>query len=372
MAGSSFGTILRVTTFGESHGAAIGAVLDGFPAGMPLSEADIQEYLDRRKPGKSPIATKRAESDTVEILSGVFEGQTEGSPIAMLIRNQDQHSGDYRNLQDCFRPGHADYGYAVKYGIRDYRGGGRSSGRETAARVAAGAVAEKFLKSLGIDFLCYVSAIGPVKVHAKPEDPDFDRSLILSTPTAMPQAESNEEALRYLSGCMAEKDSSGGEITLRIHGVPAGIGDPVMNKLDARLAAAMMSIGAVKDVAVGDGTAVSVARGSANNDAFLPDCGNGIQTASNHAGGILGGISDGNDILIRLSVKPTPSIARPQQTVDTEGHPRELVITGRHDPVIVPRAVVVAETMAALVLLDSMMMNMSSKTEAIRRFYGRV
>lgn len=372
MAGSSFGTVLRVTTWGESHGPAVGAVLDGFPAGMPLEPEDIQQYLDRRKPGRSAIATSRSEADAVEILSGVFEGVTTGTPISLMIRSTQQHSGDYRNLADCYRPGHADYGYETKYGLRDYRGGGRSSGRETAARVAAGSVAEKFLKSLGIDFICYTSAIGPVRVTSEPGDPDFDRNLILTLPTAMPNAEKDQEAVQYMRSCMADRDSSGGEITLIIRGVPAGIGDPVMDKLDARLAAAMMSIGAVKDVAVGDGNLVSRARGSENNDAFLPDGRGGVRTATNHAGGILGGISDGEDIRLRLSVKPTPSIARPQQTVDLEGNARELIVTGRHDPVIVPRAVVVAETMSALVILDSMMLNMTARAENIRRFYGRI
>ena len=372
MAGSSFGTILKVTTFGESHGPAVGAVLDGFPAGMELSSSDIQVYLDRRRPGKTKIATPRNEADSVEILSGVFDGKTTGTPIGLLIRNTSQHSGDYDNLRDCYRPGHADFGYDAKYGFRDYRGGGRSSGRETTGRVAAGAIAAKFLKELGIRIIGYTSAIGPVKVSSLPGDEGFDEEAVLTTATAMPDSAKDAEARAYLETCMKEKDSSGGEITVVIRGVPAGIGDPVFDKLDARLSAALMSIGAVKAVEIGDGKSVSGTVGSKNNDPFRIAPDGKVITSSNHAGGILGGISTGMDIILRASVKPTPSIFREQETVSREGTDTSLTIKGRHDPVIVPRAAVVAETMCALTILDSMLLNMSAKTENILKFYGRI
>lgn len=366
MAGSSFGTILKMTTWGESHGPALGAVLDGFPAGMALSEADIQPYLDRRKPGQSSLSTPRKEADQIEILSGVFEGKTTGTPISMMIRNTSQRSGDYGDLASCYRPGHADYGFDAKYGLRDYRGGGRSSGRETAARVACGAIAAKLLGQMGITVMAYTEAIGPVSI-----DPAcFDASLITGTPTAMPDARADQEATAWLHKAMEEKDSVGGVIACRIHGVPAGVGDPVFEKLDARLAQAMMSIGAVKAVEIGDGRAAAAAKGSENNDAFLPNGKGGITKRTNHAGGILGGISDGSDILLRLSVKPTPSIFREQDTVDQAGEARKLIIHGRHDPVIVPRAVVVAECMAAMTILDAMLVNMSARADRVISFYG--
>lgn len=368
MAGSSFGTILRVTTFGESHGPAIGAVLDGFPAGMPLCEGDIQAYLDRRKPGQSAVTTQRKESDTVEILSGVFEGRTTGTPISLLIRNADQHSKDYGNIADTYRPGHADFTFDQKYGFRDYRGGGRSSGRETACRVAAGAIAEKFLKDvLGIDLCFYTKSIGDVEM-----DPaNFDRSLILSTPTGMPDAEANEKAMALVEACRMKLDSVGGVVEGRIAGVPAGIGDTVFEKLDARLAHALFSIGAVKEVGIGDGDAVSRRRGSENNDDFyLADSGF-VEKRSNHAGGILGGMSDGSDIVVRAYFKPTPSIAQQQETITRDGKSTMLEIHGRHDPVIVPRAIVVCETMCALTLLDAMLVNMSARADSVARFYQR-
>lgn len=365
MANSYFGNILRVSTFGESHGTAVGAVLDGFPAGMELSEDDIQIYLDRRKPGRTAIATQRKEDDQVEILSGVFQGVTTGAPIALLIRNHNQNPKDYSELADCYRPGHADFSYECKYGIRDWRGGGRSSARETAARVAAGAVAEKFLKELGIDFCFYTAAIGDVVI-----DPEkFDRGLILLTPTCMPDPDADREAVALIEQCRMEKDSIGGIVKGRISGVPAGIGDPTMNRLDARLADALMGINACKDVGIGDGMFAAYSRGSGNNDAFFSDAEGEIHTRTNHAGGILGGISDGSDIILTAAFKPTPSIEQAQETVQRDGTPHALVIHGRHDPVVVPRAVVVCETMCALVILDAMMMNMSAKAESIRRFY---
>ena len=366
MAGSYFGNILRVTTFGESHGAGVGAVLDGFPAGMELCEEDIQVYLDRRKPGRSSIATPRREDDRIEILSGVFEGKTTGTPIALLIRNQNQISKDYSELAGCYRPGHADYTYDQKYGIRDYRGGGRSSARETAGRVAAGAIAEKLLKEMGIDFCFYTAAIGDVMA-----DPSrFDRDLILTTPTCMPDAQANEAALELIAACREEKDSIGGMVRGRITGVPAGVGDPTMNKLDARLADALMGINACKEVGIGNGIFAGYARGSENNDAFFRDEDGRVRKRSNHAGGILGGISDGSDIVVSATFKPTPSIAQPQETIYTDGTPKALSIHGRHDPVVVPRAVVVCECMCALTILDAMLLNMSAKAANVKNFYA--
>ncbi|MEE1051235.1 MAG: chorismate synthase, partial [Lachnospiraceae bacterium] len=256
MAGSTIGRILQLTTWGESHGPALGAVLDGFPAGMEISEEMIQVYLDRRKPGQSAITTARREADRVQILSGVFEGRTTGTPISMIIHNGDQRSKDYGDLKDCFRPGHADYTFFRKYGLRDYRGGGRSSARETAARVAAGAIAAGFLSQMGIQVQAYTRAIGPVEISGA----RFDPAQILINPTAMPDAEANEKALAYMKECMAAGDSSGGVIECRITGMPAGIGDPVFHKLDAALAAAVMSIGAVKAVEIGDGVRAARAR----------------------------------------------------------------------------------------------------------------
>ena len=366
MAGSYYGNILKVTTFGESHGAGIGAVLDGFPAGMELCEEDIQAYLDRRKPGRSSISTPRKEEDLVEILSGVFEGKTTGTPIALLIRNKNQNSKDYSEIAGCYRPGHADYTYDMKYGFRDYRGGGRSSARETAARVAAGAIAEKLLKEMGVDFCFYTAAIGDVVIDPR----NFDRDLILKTPTCMPDAQANEEAVRLIEACREEQDSVGGQVMGVISGVPAGIGDPVMNKLDARLADALMGINACKSVSIGDGLFAAYARGSENNDAFYTDEDGIIRKRTNHAGGILGGISDGSDIKVLAAFKPTPSIAQPQETVYTDGTPKALVIRGRHDPVVVPRAVVVCECMCALTILDAMLMNMSAKAENVLHFYA--
>ncbi len=362
MAGSTFGRLLTVTTWGESHGKALGAVLDGVPSGFPLTEADIQPFMDRRRPGRSSIATARNENDKIEILSGVFGGLTTGTPISIIVRNTDQHSSDYDELSEVYRPGHADYTFDCKYGIRDWRGGGRSSGRETLARVAAGAVASKILASLGINVTAYTRSIGPVT--ATFSDPD----AVYSTPTCMPDREASDKAIEYLRQCINDNDSVGGVIECLISGVPAGIGDPVFNKLDALFAQAVMSIGAVKAVEIGDGVNVSSARGSENNDCFETVDGH-IHKKTNHSGGILGGISDGSEILIRASIKPTPSISQPQKTVSKNGEPVSLEIKGRHDPVIVPRAVVVTESMCALTLLDAMMCNMPSKAADIIAFY---
>ena len=366
MAGSTFGTIFRITTWGESHGKALGVVVDGCPAGLSLCEADIQSYLDRRKPGQSSITTQRKEADEVEILSGVFEGKTTGTPISLMVRNTSQISRDYGNIAACYRPGHADYTFDEKYGFRDYRGGGRSSGRETIGRVAAGAIAAKILKQLGIEVYAYTRSIGPYTIDYN----RFDKEAIYSPPTAMPDYETSQKAFDYLQKSREACDSVGGCMECIVKGIPAGIGDPVFEKLDANLAKAMMSIGAVKAVEIGDGTEVSSKKGSENNDAFLMKD-NHVIKATNHAGGILGGISDGSDIVIRAHVKPTPSIFQTQQTVTQSGEEIELQIKGRHDPIIVPRAVVVMECMTALTILDAMMVNMSAKMDSLEHFYRK-
>lgn len=364
MAGSTFGTIFRITTWGESHGKALGVVVDGCPAGLELCEEDIQVYLNRRKPGQSKITTPRKEADEVEILSGIFEGKTTGTPISLIVRNTSQISKDYSDIASYYRPGHADYTFDAKYGFRDYRGGGRSSGRETIGRVAAGAIASKLLKKLGIQVQAYTRSIGPVEIDFE----HFDETAILETKTAMPDRNADEKAVAYLEETMKKPDSVGGVMECKITGVPAGIGDPVFEKLDANLAKAMMSIGAVKAVEIGDGTYVSQATGSTNNDAFCIENGQ-IAKKTNHSGGILGGMSDGSPIIIRAHVKPTPSIFSTQQTVNQSGEEIDINIKGRHDPIIVPRAVVVMESMAAITLLDAMMVNMSAKLESMERFY---
>lgn len=364
MAGSLFGKHFTIQTFGESHGEGIGVVVDGVPAGLSLNEEDIQVYLDRRKPGSSRFATKRAESDRVEILSGVFEGKTTGTPIALLVRNTSQRSSDYSEIASYYRPGHADYTFDSKFGFRDYRGGGRSSGRETIGRVAGGAIALKILKELGIEVCAYAKSIGPVSI-----DYDrFDKALITSTPTAMPDEEASAKASAYLEQCMADTDSAGGVIECFVEGVPAGIGEPVFDKLDAKLAQAIMSVGAVKAFEIGDGIDVSSRLGSENNDAFTMND-EKVTKKTNHAGGILGGISDGDRIVLRAHVKPTPSIFKTQETINKSGEEIAINIKGRHDPIIVPRAVVVIEAMTALTILDLMMENMNSRMDYLKKIY---
>lgn len=365
MAGSTYGTIFKITTWGESHGKALGVVIDGCPAGLELCEEDIQQYLDRRKPGTSNITTPRKEDDSVEILSGVFEGYTTGTPISLIVRNTSQKSGDYSEIASYYRPGHADYTFDKKYGFRDYRGGGRSSGRETIGRVAAGAVAAKILRQMGIKVLAYTRSIGPIQADMS----HFDRDAVFSTPTAMPDRKASDAAVAYLEEAKRATDSVGGCMECIVEGLPAGIGDPVFEKLDANLAKAIMSIGAVKAVEIGDGCAVSGRKGSENNDAFRMADGHVIK-ATNHAGGILGGISDGSTVLIRAHVKPTPSVFLTQETVNKAGEEINVNIKGRHDPIIVPRAVVVMECMTALTVLDAMMVNMSARLDSLIHFYS--
>ncbi len=364
MAGSAFGTLFKINTWGESHGKALGVVIDGCPAGLPLCEEDIQIYLDRRKPGQTSIATPRKESDSVEILSGVFEGTTTGTPVSLMVRNTSQKSSDYSEIAACYRPGHADYCYDAKYGFRDYRGGGRSSGRETIGRVAAGAVASKILNTMGITLSAYTKSIGPVSADMS----RFDPEAIRTTPTCMPDRIADGKAMEYLKECMMQKDSCGGVIECVIEGVPAGIGDPVFDKLDAELAKAIMSVGAVKAVEIGDGICASQARGTQNNDSFVSREGI-VSKKTNHAGGILGGISDGSPIILRAHVKPTPSVFSPQETINTRNENVTIAIKGRHDPVIVPRAVVVVESMAAITILDACMRNMTARLSYLTDFY---
>ena len=364
MAGSSFGTLFQITTWGESHGAGIGVVVDGCPAGLSLSSSDIQVFLNRRKPGQTSYSTMRKEADEVEILSGIFEGKTTGTPISLMVRNTDQRSHDYSEIANYYRPGHADRNYDIKYGFRDYRGGGRSSGRETIGRVAAGAIAAKILEQMGITVFAYTRSIGPVDADLT----KFNRTTARSTITAMPDAEADEKACAYLQQAREACDSVGGCMECLVEGLPAGIGDPVFEKLDANLAKAIMSIGAVKAVEIGDGAEASRHTGSENNDPFRMENGK-VTKISNHSGGILGGMSDGSPIIVRAYVKPTPSIFRPQQTVNRSGENTELTIRGRHDPIIVPRAVVVMECMTAITVLDAMMMNMSAKLDSLVEFY---
>ena len=382
MAGSQFGKIFHISTFGESHGKALGVVVDGCPAGLSLSEEDIQEMLERRRPGKNLKMTQRKEGDKVEILSGIFEGKTTGTSIAMVVWNEDQRSKDYGEIAHAFRPGHADYGFFAKYGFRDYRGGGRSSGRETIARVAAGAIAKKMLLELGVSVRAKVIELAGISLTE-----DRQKAELL--------AEQKILSLRE------QGDSAGGIVECLVEGLPAGIGEPVFDKLDASLAKAVMSIGAVKSVEIGDGIEVSKSLGSENNDAFFlkeeNDCESkeqnydseeqgshsismaegsksfmgSLRKGSNHSGGILGGMSDGSTIRIRAGFKPTPSISKPQQTVNEAGEEITIAIKGRHDPTVVERANVVVEAMTALTVLDAMLENLSARLDYVKRAYRR-
>lgn len=366
MAGSTFGKHFTVTTWGESHGPALGAVVDGCPAGLPLCEEDIQIYLDRRKPGQNALSTPRKEDDKVRILSGVFDGKTTGTPISMMVENTSQRSADYSEIASYYRPGHADYTFDAKYGFRDYRGGGRSSGRETIGRVAAGAIACKILKELGITVTAYTRSIGPIEVDMT----KFDREAIRNTPTYMPDREASAKAEEYLMKTRENLDSSGGVMECMVNGMTAGVGEPVFDKLDACLSKAVMSIGAVKAVSIGDGLHAGTATGSNFNDAFYMED-DKVCKKTNHAGGILGGMSDGSDILIHAYVKPTPSIFQQQDTINRDHENISVQIKGRHDPIIVPRAVVVMESMVAVTLVDLLFENMHSRMDRLTNFYRK-
>ncbi len=345
MPGNSFGQFFRITTWGESHGPALGVVIDGCPPGLPLSEAVIQQTLDRRRPGKGgPAETTRKEPDQVNILSGVFENRTTGTPISLLIWNKDARSSSYDHLKDVFRPGHGDITYQKKYGIRDHRGGGRSSGRETAARVAAGAVAQILLDAHGISVTAYTAAIGGIAAR------ETDLNIVHQNRLFCPDAKAFEKMEERIREIRARGDSLGGVVGIIAQGVPAGLGEPVFDKLDAEIARALMSIGAVKAVEIGSGVKAADMLGSEHNDPITPS-----GFASNNAGGILAGISNGDDILARATIKPIPSISMEQDTIDSEGRPVKLVIGGRHDASAIPRIVPVCEAMIRLVLADHLL-----------------
>jgi len=350
MSGNSFGNIFRITTFGESHGKAIGVVIDGCPSGITLDEDFLQAELDRRKPGQSKITTQRKEADLFEVLSGVFAGKTTGTPLAFLIKNEDQRSGDYRHVADRYRPSHADYTYDLKYGFRDYRGGGRSSARETAARVLGGAVAKLFLQTLGTEVRAFVSQIGDLKIGDDYRQFDFNR--IEENIVRCPDPQLAEKMITLVDSIRKEGDSIGGVITCVARNVQAGIGEPVFDKLSAELAKAMLSINAVKGFEYGSGFAGVRLKGSEHNDLFVKDEQGKIRTLTNFSGGIQGGITNGEDIYFRTAFKPVATIMKAQASLDQDGNPVEVTGRGRHDPCVVPRAVPIVEAMTALVLAD--------------------
>ena len=360
MPGSSFGTLFRIVTFGESHGAAIGVVIDGPPPGLPLEPGDIQKDLDRRRPGRNPFSSPRSEEDRVEILSGTFDGRTTGTPLALLIRNGAQNPADYEAIRNLYRPGHADFTYQAKYGIRDWRGGGRSSGRETAARVAAGAVARKLLAQRGIAVTAYSLEIGGVRAQR------IDLGEIERNPVRSPDPAATAAMEERIARAREECDSVGGIVEALVSGCPAGWGDPVFDKLEALLAQAVMSVGGVRGMEIGCGFEAARMRGSEFNDPFTSGDG-AVKTSSNRCGGILGGISTGGDILLRAAIRPTPSIAQVQDTVDIRGEPTRIEVKGRHDPCIVTRAVPVIEAMVAMVLADRMLIQDSMALFDARR-----
>lgn len=355
MSGNTLGQNFRVTTFGESHGIALGAIVDGCPPGMALCEADIQQELDRRKPGTSKHATARREGDEVQILSGVFEGKTTGTPIGLLIHNTDQRSKDYSKVADTFRPAHADYTYTQKYGFRDYRGGGRSSARETAMRVAAGAIAKKYLKErLGVEIKGYLSQLGPIKVENVSWPFDNDNEYFCPDPVK------REEIRVYMDNLLKQKNSVGAKITIVAKNVPVGLGEPVFDRLDADLAHALISINAVKGVEIGDGFAVAGQLGTDHRDEMTPE-----GFVSNHAGGILGGISSGQDILAHIALKPTSSIMTPGRSINAAGEAVDMVTKGRHDPCVGIRATPIAEAQMAIVLMDHFMRNRAQNGDVV-------
>ena len=352
---NSFGNIFRLTSFGESHGAAIGGVIDGMPAGIAIDLDAVQRELDRRRPGQSAIVTARNEKDRVRILSGIFEGVTTGTSIGFIIENENQHSADYGNIKDAFRPSHADYTYTTKYGLRDYRGGGRSSARETAARVVAGAFARQALAQLGIDLYAYTSQVGEIALSR--DYRLYSRDAIDTNAVRCPDATKAAEMEQLIKQVKGEGDTIGGIITGVITGVPVGLGEPVFGKLHAMLGAAMLSINAVKGFEYGDGFDFATRRGSEVNDAFVTDDAGHVSTATNHSGGIQGGISNGEDIIFRVAFKPVATLLRDVNTIDKDGNSITLKARGRHDPCVLPRAVPIVEAMAAMVILDAYMLN---------------
>lgn len=347
---NTFGNLFRLTTFGESHGPAIGGVVDGMPAGVDIDLEFIQSELNRRRPGQSKLTTSRQEADQVELLSGVFEGKSTGCPIGFIVRNNNQHSQDYENLRTLFRPSHADFTYYNKYGIRDHRGGGRSSARITISRVVAGALAKLALRRLGITVQAYTSQVGNIALD--PDYRQYDLSLTENNAVRCPDAEKAAAMEQLITDVKGEGDTIGGIITCVVQGCPAGLGEPEFGKLHAELGAAMLSINAVKGFEYGDGFSGVAMRGSEVNDCFIRH-NQIITTATNHSGGIQGGISNGEDIYFRVAFKPVATLLRPQETVDLEGNPTTLTVHGRHDPCVLPRAVPIVESMAAIVILDN-------------------
>lgn len=346
MSGNSYGKLFTVTSFGESHGPALGCIIDGCPPGIEISEADLQRDLDRRKPGTSRHTTQRREADEVKILSGVFEGKTTGTSIGLLIENTDQRSKDYSNIAETFRPAHADYVYTHKYGFRDYRGGGRSSARETAMRVAAGGIAKKYLASQGVEIRGYLSQLGPIAIDRQ----KFDWSQVEKNAFFSPDANAAAQMEVYMDDLRKEGDSVGAKISVVASGVPVGLGEPIFDRLDAELAHALMSINAVKGIEIGDGFSVVEQKGTEHRDEMTPE-----GFLSNHAGGILGGISTGQDIIAHIALKPTSSLRLPGRSINIKGEPIEVITTGRHDPCVGIRATPIAEAMMAIVLMDHFM-----------------
>ena len=353
MGGNSFGKVFKVTTFGESHGKGLGVIIDGCPAGLPIDEAFIQKELARRRPGQSKIVTQRKEPDQVQILSGVFEGIATGTPIGMIIMNKDQKSKDYSHIADKFRPSHADFTYQEKYGLRDYRGGGRSSARETAARVAAGAIAKLFLQAQGVQVDAYVSQVGSIKVEQSYQD--LDMNNVEATPVRCPDLAVAAEMIQLIQEVRKAGDTIGGVVTSIIKGCPTGLGEPAFDKLHADLGKAMLSINACKGFEYGSGFEGISMRGSAHNDPFYKAADGQIKTTTNHSGGIQGGISNGMDINFRVAFKPVATIVSAQESVNMDGDRVEVVGKGRHDPCVLPRAVPIVEAMAALVVADHLL-----------------
>jgi chorismate synthase len=353
--GSTFGRAFRITTWGESHGPALGVVIEGCPAGLPLDDAVIQHDLDRRRVGQSKVTSPRNERDRVQILSGVFEGQTTGAPISLITYNADADSSKYDIIRDMYRPGHADYTYTTKYGIRDHRGGGRSSARETWGRVAAGAIARGILKTAGIDVYAFTTQIGEIKSTS------FDRCAIDQNLVRAADLDAAEAMVAAIERIKDEKDSLGGVVEVHAEHVPPGLGEPTVDKLDALIGQAMLSIPATKGVEIGHGFAAVSMRGSQHNDHFYADETGRVRTRTNHAGGTLGGLSSGETIVARVAVKPTSSVSRDQETVDIHGNSRTILVEGRHDPCVVPRAVPVVEAMMCLVLADLFLLNRMSR-----------
>lgn len=352
--GSAFGKIFRLTTWGESHGPALGVVIEGVPAGISLSVEDIQHQLDRRRVGQSKVTSPRGEKDRAEILSGVFEGYTTGAPVSLITYNHDADSSKYDNLRDVFRPGHADYTYWAKYGRRDHRGGGRSSARETWGRVAAGAIARKILASVGAEVYGFTREIGGIEMQT------FDRDQIEQNLVRCPDPVAAEAMTEAILAVKDNFDSLGGVVEVRATGVPPGLGEPTFDRLDALIAQAMLSIPATKGIEIGEGFLAARSRGSENNDWFYAENGR-VRTRSNRAGGTLGGISSGEEIIVKVAIKPTSSVAREQETVDINLQPRTILVEGRHDPSVVPRAVPVAEAMLAIVLADLLLQNRAAR-----------